>query len=495
MMHDAESTNIACPQEKNYSVLVFAVLLFLLFSRLLAMVEIPLNDKTEARYGEIARIMCESGNWVTPMQAVGDPFWAKPPLSTWSSALFMKVFGVHAWSARIPSLLFAMGVLALIGFLVLKRYARNEAYYVMLILAGSPYFFINAGVVMTDPSLIFSTTLCMVAGWFAISEKSKLWGYLFFAGLGIGLLAKGPLIGVLVIIPLFLWGVHQRAARLLWKSFPWVMGSLLTLTIALPWYLLAEIRTPGFLNYFIVGEHISRFLQSGWQGDKYGFAHAVPYGMVWVYLLGGLLPWLIIAVVDYLMNRKRKKNVKVTQSDGWVSYLLCFAMTPLIFFTVSRNIIYTYTFSSIPAFSLLLTEGIHRNLFPSLTLKRCAFFASIIGSIFLLVSAVFYLNPSVVAKSQNRVIDIWQQQKPRHGENLIYWASQIDYSAQFYSQGHVKAVRDISSLTQLLQQGVRPYVVVRASELNEIPLLIRQRWKQIEKIKVLKHVMILYRVP
>jgi 4-amino-4-deoxy-L-arabinose transferase-like glycosyltransferase len=296
----------------------------------------------------------------------------------------------------------------------------------------------------------------------------------------------------LVIIPLFLWSVSQRATSFLWKSFPWVTGSLLTLVISLPWYLLAEMRTPGFLKYFIVGEHINRFTQSGWQGDKYGFAHAVPYGMVWIYLLGGLLPWLVL-VVDYLMNLKHKKFVKVTQLDGWTSYLLFFSMTPLIFFTFSRNIIYTYTFSSIPAFALLLTEGIHRNLFPSLTLKRCSFFASIIGSIFILVSGAFYLNPSLVAKSQNRVIDSWQQHMSRYNKNLIYWASQIDYSAQFYSQGHVRAVRDIVSLTQLLQQEAHPYVVVKANELNEIPVLIRQQWNQIAKIKVLKDVMLLYR--
>ena len=28
----------------------------------------------------------------------------------------------------------------------------------------------------------------------------------------------------------------------------------------LPWYVMAEIRTPGFLQYFIVGEHFLRFV-------------------------------------------------------------------------------------------------------------------------------------------------------------------------------------------------------------------------------------------
>ena len=47
---------------------------------------IPLTDKTEARYGEIARLMAETGNWIVPQIDYGVPFWAKPPLSTWLSA-------------------------------------------------------------------------------------------------------------------------------------------------------------------------------------------------------------------------------------------------------------------------------------------------------------------------------------------------------------------------------------------------------------------------
>ena len=64
-------------------------------------------------------------------------------------------------------------------------------------------FFIASGAVMTDSSLAFCTTLTMISFWRALhsasdgSSHSKWWGYLFFVGLGIGLLAKGPLVGVL----------------------------------------------------------------------------------------------------------------------------------------------------------------------------------------------------------------------------------------------------------------------------------------------------------
>jgi hypothetical protein len=58
-------------------------------------------------------------------------------------------------------------------------------------LAGSLLFFAAAGTVMTDPALMFCVALSQLAFWHAMQGRGKRWGYLFFAGLGLGLLAKG----------------------------------------------------------------------------------------------------------------------------------------------------------------------------------------------------------------------------------------------------------------------------------------------------------------
>ena len=63
----------------------------------------PLTETTEARYGEIARKMLETGNWVTLLNTYDSPFWAKPPLYAWLSASSMYVFGINEFAARLPS--------------------------------------------------------------------------------------------------------------------------------------------------------------------------------------------------------------------------------------------------------------------------------------------------------------------------------------------------------------------------------------------------------
>ncbi|MDI1353080.1 MAG: phospholipid carrier-dependent glycosyltransferase, partial [bacterium] len=293
---------------------------FLFFCRLVANYFIPLNDTTEARYGEIARKMIETGNWVTLQHDYGIPFWAKPPLSTWLTALSMQLFGVNEFAARLPALLLSLGMLWLIWDIAKKQGDRFAALMTILILASTLFFFLDAGTVMTDPALIFCTTLCFVAFWHALTDGHKLWSYLFFIGLGLGLLAKGPIALVLVGLPLFFWVVFNNKWKALWQKLPWFSGIGLLVLIALPWYVLAELRTPGFLNYFIIGEHINRFLTPGWSGDKYGIAHYAPKGMIWVFALIGFFPWNLVSGI-WLVRYFNQFKLSASIDNGWLSYL------------------------------------------------------------------------------------------------------------------------------------------------------------------------------
>ena len=90
------------------------------------------------------------------------------------------------------------------------------------------------------------------------------------------MLIKGPVAIVLVVIALITWSIFQANFIKAIKSLPWLFGLVIFFLVCLPWYIWAELRSPGFLQYFIVGEHIQRFLEPGWQGDLYGAAHDEP---------------------------------------------------------------------------------------------------------------------------------------------------------------------------------------------------------------------------
>src|SRR3990167_7538695 len=208
---------------------------------------------------------------------------------------------------------------------------------------------------MTDPALLFCTTLIILSFWQAVIYNNKFYSYSFFIGIGLGLLAKGPIAIVLTGLPIFLWALIHNKWRNIWGNLPWFRGVIITLLIALPWYILAEIKTPGFLNYFILGEHFGRFLNSGWVGDKYGFAHNTPLGFIWLYMSIGFMPWTILAVIWSIKYRKKLPNL-LYDDNGWISYLFLCSTMPLVFFTFARNIIYPYVLPVLPSMALLFAE-------------------------------------------------------------------------------------------------------------------------------------------
>ena len=301
--------------------------------RLLTLGLYPLTDTTEARYAEVARKMAELGNWVTPLYDYGVPFWAKPPLTTWLSAISIQLFGVNEFAARLPYFLLAV-LIAWLLWAWVRRSSDRQAQLAVAIMSGTLLYVIASAAVMTDLGLLLGTTLAMRGFWAAFepresSRPKEVW--LLFIGMGIGLLAKGPIAVVLSGLPIGLWMLVTGNIKTSWQRLPWVKGSLLTLAIAAPWYVMAEISTPGFWEYFFIGEHWNRFTVTGWAGDKYGTAHATQRGAIWLFALAALMPWTALLPMLWL-GRKAAPALQSPEpsaySRDFTFYLLAFSVSP-----------------------------------------------------------------------------------------------------------------------------------------------------------------------
>lgn len=92
---------------------LIALLGFILIVRLVSLALYPLMDSTEARYAEMARKILEINDWVVLHYTYEQPFWGKPPLSFWGSAVGMWIFGINEFGVRIAPFVASLLVCAL----------------------------------------------------------------------------------------------------------------------------------------------------------------------------------------------------------------------------------------------------------------------------------------------------------------------------------------------------------------------------------------------
>jgi 4-amino-4-deoxy-L-arabinose transferase-like glycosyltransferase len=325
---------------------------------------------------------------------------------------------------------------------------------------------------MTHPAHPFSTTQVLASFWLAIRYQQRFWSWMFFAGCGLGLLAKGPVALVISGMPVFFWTLWRKEWGNLWRRLPWFGGSLLALAIAVPWYALAQIRAPEFLSYFLIGEHIHKFLEPGWNGDRYGFAHAFPHGTIWIFALLCFLPWS--ATVPALTG-KAKEAVWKDDDDGWMLFLALWSLASLVFFTLAANIIWTYPLPALPGIALLFTEIMLR-------LDRRIPIAVVYGTVLAGAAAtlVALVMPNRFDYSERDMIAAWRRQAPALESRLLYWGyKRIEFSAAFYSSGRATTTSDSAAAEALLKNGTRDYIVSTPGGLERLPRLVREGFEDI----------------
>lgn len=419
--------------------LLLWLLVAIVSSRLITMALVPMVETTEPRYAEIARIMAETGDWITPWFDYGVPFWGKPPLSFWLEALSFRLFGVTEFAARLPSWLAHLATLGLIYTVIRNLSDHRQALIGTLIYSSMGLSFTLSGAVLTDPFLALGTTLSFVSIILALKRPDSQWRWWFFVGLSIGLLAKGPLVLVLTGGPLFLWLLWRRQWRDL-GDIPWVRGMLLTVLLSLPWYIAAEMKTPGFIDYFIVGEHFLRFVDPGWSGDLYGSAHKRAFGTIWIYWIGATFPWGPIAATILIWRWITRKTGMHTPS--WTlsdeqRLMLLAAIFPSIFFTFAGNILSTYQLPALAPLAMLTARLVAN----SQTITRIQSFGSItamlVVPLMILLAGLYTHIYTDTLNSEKTLVAYYDEHKGNNSYPLIY-IGKAPFSARFYSLGQIK---------------------------------------------------------
>lgn len=193
---------------------------------------IDVMDVDAAQYASMSREMVETGNWMELHNRYHD-YLDKPPLLFWLSSLSMSVLGISNFAYKLPSFLF--GILAVFSTIRLTQLIYNRITGLMagLMVASCLGFFIMMNDVRTDTLLMGSFAFGL---WqITLYVKTKAWRALVlgFTGIGLAMLAKGPLGLVMPVFALSCEFIYKRQ----WTNFfrwQWLVGLGIIAIILLP---------------------------------------------------------------------------------------------------------------------------------------------------------------------------------------------------------------------------------------------------------------------
>ena len=327
----------------------------------------------EPRYAQIAHEMLERFDaahtlegklsaCVTPY-LYGRPWLEKPALYYWRAMFLFQDFGVHDWSARLPSTTFAFVMICLI-YLHMRRFRPGghlDAALITVACAGIIGFSRGAS---TDMQL--AAPLCIgLLGWYAWYETgSKFWLYDIYFFTGLATLAKGPVAPFLALLIIVSFALLRRE----WKIVPrtlWWPGILLYFAIVLPWFVAVQHQNPTFFHEFFLQQNLGRF------GTNL-YHHEQPIWYYIVVVVLAVMPWSVVAIralvdgvqtsiAEWRLRHSRKEEPEVSRpGDAFPEFLVLWALIPIIFFSFSQSKLPGYILPSIPPITILTGDYLFR---------------------------------------------------------------------------------------------------------------------------------------
>ena len=305
---------------------------------------------------------------VTPF-LYGHPWLEKPALYYWRAMFVFQDFGVHDWSARLPSTSFAFIMAGLI-YLHMRRFRRGghlDAAVITVACAGIIGFARGAS---TDMQMAAPLAIGLL-GWYAWYETgSKFWLFDIYFFTGVATLAKGPVAPFLAALIIIAFAFLRREWGILKRSF-WWPGVALYLAMVLPWFLAVQHQNPTFFREFFLEHNLERFATDRYQ-------HVQPFWYYAVVVVLAMMPWTVLAVralVDGILTsvaewRLRRLNPKRRApnrpGDAFPEFLVLWALIPIVFFSFSQSKLPGYILPSIPPIAILTGDYLFRRRKPGL---------------------------------------------------------------------------------------------------------------------------------
>lgn len=400
-----------------------------------------INAAHEARVALTARVMLESGDWWIPHLA-GQIRLQKPPLPYWTvAALWTLADGYPVWMARLPEA--AMGVMATWLVIDLGQLWMGRRIGLLCGIVWISSFFVVSEFrkAMADPYLAFFT---LVAVWAWLKHDwifnrplfrrrtsgipaTSGWILLFWVCIGLGILAKGPVI--LLHVGAALFSYHMVVRRLPKWSAGHGLGIGVAVLLGLAWPVTVALNVENAWSLWIheIG------------GQASGARNPAPFYHYMVNLPVIAAPWSILTGVGAVMALQRR-HARLRWPLLWLG------LTVLIF-TVPGQKKNAYLLPEAVAITLLgaaagdwILQTLRRNLHvrgpQALHRLRLATFTVIVAMILVVNGWVLWIEPARHAH-RSPVPFAHDVDVQAHGQEIMA-AGFVDEEVLFYLRSPIR---------------------------------------------------------
>jgi 4-amino-4-deoxy-L-arabinose transferase-like glycosyltransferase len=353
---------------------------------------IPPIDRDEARFAQATKQMVESGDFVD-IRFQDDVRYENPVGVYWLQAAAVEtaaVLGlprpeVRIWLYRIPSLIGAIGAVLLTYWTALAFVTRRGATLAGLILCSSVLLGTEARLAKTDTMLL----LAVVAAMGALARVYLSWQrgedpahppwtlpVIFWTALAGGILLKGPLILMFVVLTIGTLAILDRSAAWFWRLRP-VWGLMWLLVLVLPWFVAIFWRaSDAFFADSTGGDMFSKLLTRESHGAPPGY-HLL---LLWVTFWPGA-PLAAMAVPAVWRARR----------EPGAQFLLAWLVPSWIMFELALTKLPHYVLPLFPAIAILTAGALERRVLSRSWLRRGAawwFVIPALASVIAVVGAI-----------------------------------------------------------------------------------------------------------
>lgn len=330
-------------------------MLVALFAGLPVLMLLPPLDRDESRYAQATSQMLESGDYVD-IRFQDEPRWKKPVGIYWMQAaavaLTSKVENRDIQPYRIPSILGALMAAGAVAWAGAAMFGQRVGFLAGALLGATFLLSTEAGIAKTDAMLCGAVTLAM-AGLARIYLASRAGEaprrphkLMFWLGLGLSILVKGPISLIVVAPAMLLLSLWDRDASWL-KRLGWGWGLPLVALIVGPWAIAITIATDGgFWREAIAGD----------LAPKIAGGHESHGAWPGYYLL--LAPVLFFPATLLL---------PAALSTGWsrraepaIRFLICWLVPAWLIFELTPTKLAHYTLPTFGALALLAAAALTR---------------------------------------------------------------------------------------------------------------------------------------